>query len=112
MRSIGLKPGQMDIFYRFSEEDVSPLYGIANMVEPCNFPLADMIRFTTSGLVLFAQLPGIRAGREILEDMLETAEQLAAFLDGTVQDGHHHPLTEENLETMRETAERYASRNS
>lgn len=104
MRSVGLEPGEADIFYRFTNNDQETLYGVASMLEPGYFPLTDMRRFTTAGITLFASLPGPRSGKRIFEDMYETAENLAAFLDGTIHDGSHNPLTDQELEHMREIA--------
>lgn len=108
MRSVGLNPGESDIFYRYTNDEQETLYAVASMVEPGFFPLADMSRFTTAGITLFASLPGPRPGKRIFEDMYETAEQLAAFLDGTIHDGHHNPITDESLEYMRDIADAYA----
>jgi cell division protein ZipA len=107
MRSVGLVAGEDNIFYRYSHDEQDRLYAVASMVEPGIFPLEDMRRFTTSGITLFGTLPGPRSGIRIFEDMHETAEKLAAFLDGTMHDGNRDPLDDEALEKMRLIAERY-----
>jgi len=112
MRSAGLEPGPRNIFYRYTPADKRILYGIASMVEPGVFPLKNMSRFTTSGITLFASLPGERAGEQILDDMLATADKLAAFLDGTIHDAAHQPVTDNALAEMRELAGRFAAKNA
>lgn len=108
MRSVDLHP-ENNIFYRFTSDEQQTLYGVASMMEPGVFPLKDMSRFTTSGITLFAKLPGPRPGKRIFNDMYETAERLAAFLDGTIHDGKHNPLTDQELEHMREIAGEFSN---
>ncbi|OOY71959.1 hypothetical protein BOW19_05425 [Solemya velum gill symbiont] len=107
MRSVGLTAGEDNIFYRCSHDEQERLYAVASMVEPGFFPLEDMRRFTTSGITLFGTLPGPRPGVRIFEDMCETADKLAAFLDGTLHDANRDLLDDEALEKMRLIAERY-----
>jgi cell division protein ZipA len=107
MRSLNLVPGPMDVFYRYDEEQENILYTVASMVEPGTFPIEDMSRFTTSGLTLFGRLPSVIPGRRIFDDMVDSATQLAAQLDGKLLDGQHQPMTDETLESMRELANSY-----
>lgn len=109
MRSLNLVPGPLDVFYRYDEHQENILFTVASMVEPGTFPIQDMSRFTTSGLTLFGRLPAIRAGGEILEDMYETAQQLAAQLDGKLLDSQHQPLSEEIFSDMQAVANSYAA---
>lgn len=111
MRSAGLEPGPRNIFYRYTPADKRILYGIASMVEPGVFPLKNMSRFTTSGITLFASLPGERSGQHILDDMLATADKLAAFLDGIIHDDAHQPISAEYLADMHELAARFVAKN-
>ena len=76
MRSVGLVAGESDIFYRYTNNEQDVLYAVASMVEPGVFPLADMSRFTTTGVTLFAQLPGPRSGKRIFEDMYEIEKNI------------------------------------
>lgn len=110
MRSAGLEPGPRNIFYRYTPGEKRILYGIASMVEPGVFPLKNMSRFTTSGITLFASLPGEQSGQQILDDMISTAERLAAFLDGLIHDAHHQLMTDETLDAMRELASGFAAK--
>lgn len=109
MRSLNLVPGPMDVFYRYDEHQENILFTVASMVEPGTFPIQDMSRFTTSGLTLFGRLPSVRTGSEILEDMYETAQQLAAQLDGKLLDSQHQPLSEEIFTDMQNLANSYAA---
>lgn len=101
MIAADLSPGPMDIYYRYdgSEE----LFAVASMVEPGTFP-QDMSRFRSSGLSLFARLPGRVEGMEVFDEMHEAALMLAEKLDGIVLGNDHKPLVEETLEKMRALA--------
>lgn len=107
MRALNLVPGPMDVFYRYDDSQQNILFTIASMVEPGTFPIGDMSRFTTSGLTIFGRLPSAKPGSEILEDMLESAEQLAAQLDGKLLDSQHHPLNDDILSSMHALARSY-----
>jgi len=109
IRSLNLVPGPMDVFYRFDDNQENILFTVASMVEPGTFPIQDMSRFTTSGLTLFGRLPSVRTGSEILEDMYETAQQLAAQLDGKLLDSQHQPLSEETFTDLQNLANSYAA---
>ncbi|MEJ2309103.1 MAG: cell division protein ZipA C-terminal FtsZ-binding domain-containing protein [Gammaproteobacteria bacterium] len=110
LRALNLVPGPMDVFYRYDETQESILYTVASMVEPGTFPVDDMSRYMTSGLTLFGRLPAARPGSEIFSDMVESAQQLAAQLDGKLLDSQHQPMTEEKLDEMRQLAESYPAK--
>lgn len=99
----GLKPGPMNIFHRHGEgaESGAILYSMASMVEPGSFPLEDLAAFSTPGLTLFMRLPGAYDGLAVFSDMLMTAQQLAARLDGELQDETHSVLTRQTVEHVR-----------
>jgi cell division protein ZipA len=109
MRVLNLVPGPLDVFYRYDENQENILFTVASMVEPGTFPIQDMSRFTTSGLTLFGRLPSARSGPEILEDMYETGQQLAAQLDGKLLDSQHQPLSEETFTDMKKLANAYVA---
>lgn len=109
MRVLNLVPGPLDVFYRYDDNQENILFTIASMVEPGTFPIQDMSRFTTSGLTLFGRLPSVRSGPDILADMYETAQQLAAQLDGKLLDSQHQPLSEEIITDMQKLANGYAA---
>ncbi|MGD8556874.1 MAG: cell division protein ZipA C-terminal FtsZ-binding domain-containing protein [Chromatiales bacterium] len=109
MRVLNLVPGPLDVFYRYDENQENILFTVASMVEPGTFPIQDMSRFTTSGLTLFGRLPSARSGPEILEDMYETGQQLAAQLDGKLLDSQHQPLSEETFTDMQKLANAYVA---
>jgi cell division protein ZipA len=73
------------------------------MVEPGSFPTGDTSAFKTPGLSIFTQLPGVRDGVEIYDEMLATANRLAALLHGELQDERHNKLTRQMEKHTRES---------
>ena len=102
-QSVGLVAGDMSIYHYLEPAGDRPLFSMASMVEPGSFPLTDMAGFTTPGLCLFTQLPGVRDGVEIYDQMLSTAKQLAERLDVELLDDQRNPLTRQMQEHTRES---------
>ncbi|MGI9328475.1 MAG: cell division protein ZipA C-terminal FtsZ-binding domain-containing protein, partial [Pseudomonadales bacterium] len=70
LRKQGLKFGEMNIFHRNNPMLKSPVYSVANAVEPGFFDLSDMEAMSTPGVTFFLQLPGPEEPMGALEDML------------------------------------------
>lgn len=102
-KEVDLKPGPMDIFHRYdSQLRDQVLFSMASMVEPGSFPMRALQDYTTAGVTLFTQLPGVRDGLAVYADMLFTAERLAALLDADLHDETHSVLTKQWIEHTRE----------
>lgn len=101
--SAGLQPGDMSIYHRREPGSGRVSFSMASMVEPGSFPLDAMSGFSTPGLTLFTQFPGVRDGLQIYDDMLGVARQLAVALKGDLQDERHNKLTRQMQEHTRET---------
>ena len=91
--SMQLRLGDMSIYHRHDGVSGKVLFSLASMVEPGNFPAADMDGFSTPGLSMFTQLPGAKDGLQIFEDMLVAGKRLASLLQGELQDDRHNKLT-------------------
>ena len=103
MEDANLQPGAMNIYHRHdSRYPDRVLFSVANMVNPGHFPLQAMEGFTTPGLLLFTQLPGVRDGMEIYADMLYAANQLAGILGGVLQDETHSALSKQTIQHTRD----------
>lgn len=99
MQEVGLLAGSMDIYHRQdSRYPDRVLFSVASLVNPGQFPFDDMAGFSTPGLMLFTQLPGVRDGLEIYSDMLYTANELAGILGGILQDETHSVLSKQTIE--------------
>ena len=103
LKEVDLKAGAMDIFHRYdSQLRDQVLFSMASMVEPGSFPLRAMKQYSTAGVTLFTQLPGVRDGLAIYSDMLFTAERLAALLNAELRDETHSVLSKQWIEHTRE----------
>jgi cell division protein ZipA len=104
METAGLQYGDMEIFHCPDSRTGGsvPLFSVANMVEPGTFDLSAIATFTTSGLVLFLQLPGPADPVQAFDKMVEAARSLADSLGGTVCDATRSVLTNQTIGHMRE----------
>ncbi len=103
MQEANLQPGAMNIYHRYDNRYADRvLFSVANMVNPGHFPLQEMDGFTTPGLLLFTQLPGVRDGMEIYADMLYAANQLAGIMGGVLQDETHSVLSKQTIQHTRD----------
>ena len=98
----GLVFGDMSIYHFPDPASGRVMFSMASSVEPGSFPSDDMARFTTPGLSLFAQLPGVCDGLKIYDQLLQTAQRLAGLLRAEVQDERRNKLTRQMQEHTRE----------
>lgn len=102
-RDLQLEAGEMEIFHRLTDDKQrKSIFSMASLVEPGTFPFDAMSEFTTPGVTLFAQLPGPRDGQEIFEQMLATAQRLAALLDAELLDQTRSVLSRQTIEHIRQ----------
>jgi len=103
-RDLQLEAGEMEIFHRYTDDkrQRKPIFSMASLVEPGTFPFDSMSEFTTPGVTLFAQLPGPRDGQETFEQMLTTAQRLAALLDAELLDQTRSVLSRQTIEHIRQ----------
>jgi cell division protein ZipA len=98
----GLVFGDMSIYHFHEPASGRVMFSMASSVEPGSFPSDDMARFTTPGLSLFTQLPGVCDGLQIYDQLLQTAHRLAGLLRAEVQDERRNKLTRQMQEHTRE----------
>lgn len=101
----GLNYGKMRIFHHYGIGEVktkSPVFSIANMLEPGIFNPKEMDNFASPGLALFMRLPGPFGGRVAFELMLNKAQRIAEILEGKVVDEQHQELTQHTINSLRE----------
>jgi cell division protein ZipA len=112
MNSVGLRFGDMDIFHHFGAGDLrveTPLFSVANMVEPGSFDLTKTDSFTTPGLALFLQLPGPLDGAVTFELFLNTGQRLTEALSGDLYGEPKRLLDATMIDSMRRTALPFAN---
>ena len=111
MKEANMQSGSMSIYHRYDSRYTDRvLFSIANMVNPGNFPFSEMESFSTPGLLLFTQLPGVREGVEIYADMLYAGNQLAGELGGVLEDETHSILSKQSIQHTRDAIMEHRSK--
>ncbi len=108
LRKQGLKFGEMNIFHRNNPMLKSPVYSVANAVEPGFFDLSDMEAMSTPGVTFFLQLPGPEEPMGALEDMLNVAQTMAHQLNGELRDESRNRLTRQTANHMKQRVSDFA----
>ena len=111
MNAVGLRFGDMKIFHHYGAGELTtdtPLFSVANLVEPGHFDLANIDRFSTPGLAMFLQLPGPLDGAVAFELFLNTAQRLAEALDGDLYGAPERLLDGITIDEMRHEASPFA----
>jgi len=112
MNAVGLRHGDMEIFHHFGAGELttdSPLFSVANMVEPGNFKLDKIDSFSTPGLAMFLRLPGPLDGAVAFELFLNTAQRLAEALSGDLYSAPQALLDGITIDKMRHLATPYSN---
>ncbi len=109
MKELGFVYGNMDIYHQMAGDE--PLLSIANVLEPGIFKPDpdDLASLQTPGLVLFAQLPAIYSGDELVERWYSTAKKLKASLNGRLTDMYQQPLGDGYIDRLRTEAEAFGA---
>lgn len=105
MEDLDMRYGDMQIFHHHGVGEMSvdsPLFSIANAVEPGVFDLERMDALTTPGLSMFMRLPGPLDGRVAFELMLNVGQRLAQRLGGELRDDTRSALNLERIGHIRE----------
>lgn len=94
--------GDMQIYHRYSLNNRRQiLFSVANILDPGTLLPDQLVSMKTPGLLVFTRLPGPINGLSIFDSMLETAQELTAYLGGTLCDEKREPITDIHLESMR-----------
>lgn len=94
--------GDMQIYHRYTVNNRrQTLFSIANILDPGTLLPDQLISMKTPGLLMFARLPGPVNGLTVFDSMLDTAQQLTAYLGGILCDEKREPITEKHLEAIR-----------
>ncbi len=100
----GFWHGPMDI-YHLPDEQGQVLLSAAALAQPGTFDPSIMDSQRFSGLNLFAVLPGPMPQREVFEELVHAARQLAERLGGQITDQHGAELTAERISRLRQSLE-------
>lgn len=99
------------IFVRFDAEGESqPLFSVASLVEPGTFNEEKLTTTPYPGLVLFLVLSNVVNPLAAFDKMLKSGRQLAAALNGELQDRRRQPLTAQMIVEYRQSISDYINR--
>ncbi len=94
--------GELGIYHRMAVGvRNTPLFSVANIVASGTFDPQDITAMATSGILLFAKIPGPVNGLTLFDDFLETAQSLTHMLSGTLCDESRETANQNTFERMR-----------
>ncbi len=100
----GFWHGPMEIFH-LPDEQGRVMLSAAALAQPGTFDPSIMDSQRFSGLNLFAVLPGPLPQREVFEELVHAARQLAERLGGLITDQHGEELTADRIARLRQSLE-------
>jgi len=110
MEQVGLKYGEHHIFHYYGLEQlnaITPIFSIANLLEPGVFTSEKLNEFYTPGLACFMCLPTALSGRVAFELMLHCTKRLADLLKGKLEEENQQIISAEYIDFMRYNIERF-----
>ena len=103
----GLVFGAHDIFHRIQEEDVEPIFSMANLTKPGSFDKSAWNTLETRGVTMFMTLPGPRNALDAWDSMLATSRRLAELLHADLLDDTRSVFTRQRSLQIKEELREY-----
>jgi len=103
----GLVFGSHDIFHRIHEEDVEPVFSMANLTKPGSFDKNTWNTMEIRGVTMFMTLPGPRNALDAWDSMLATSRRLAELLHSDLLDDKHEVFTRQRSLKIKEELREY-----
>lgn len=103
----GLVFGAHDIFHRIIEEDVEPIFSMANLTKPGSFDKNAWNTMEIRGVTMFMTLPGPRNALDAWDAMLATSRRLAELLHADLLDDKHEVFTRQRSLQIKEELREY-----
>jgi cell division protein ZipA len=103
----GLVFGSHDIFHRIHEEDVEPVFSMANLTKPGSFDKNAWNTMEIRGVTMFMTLPGPRNALDAWYSMLATSRRLAELLHADLLDDKHEVFTRQRSLVIKEELREY-----
>jgi cell division protein ZipA len=103
----GLVFGSHDIFHRINEEDVDPVFSMANLTKPGSFDKSAWNTMEIKGVTMFMTLPGPRDALDAWDSMLATSRRLAELLHADLLDDTHSVFTRQRSMQIKEELREY-----
>jgi cell division protein ZipA len=108
----GLVFGSHDIFHRIHEEDVEPVFSMANLTKPGSFDKNAWNTMEIRGVTMFMTLPGPRNALDAWDSMLATSRRLAELLHSDVLDDSRSVFTRQRSLQIKEELREYERQNN
>ncbi len=96
---VGLVYGSVKVFERLDAQNRVD-YAVASMTEQGIFPGDNWESYYCPGISFFMQPRELDDVKAVFDDLINTAGQLSALLQGDILDENHQPLTEEILQQI------------
>lgn len=109
LESLDMAHGEMDIFHRLNPRG-EPEFSLANAVKPGTFSPSTMDGMETPGVTLFMIADQLVDPSSTYENMLMVAQILADELGGTVKDEQRDDLTDQTIDSRRDSLRGYRLR--
>jgi cell division protein ZipA len=103
----GLVFGNHDIFHRIHEEDVEPVFSMANLTKPGTFDKSAWNTMEIRGVTMFMTLPGPKNALDAWDSMLATCRRLAELLHADLLDETQSVFTRERSMQIKEELREY-----
>jgi cell division protein ZipA len=103
----GLVFGSHDIFHRIHEEDVEPVFSMANLTKPGSFDKTSWNTMEIKGVTMFLALPGPRNALDAWDSMLATSRRLAELLHADLLDDAHEVFSRQRSLQIKEDLREY-----
>lgn len=108
----GLVFGKHDIFHRINEEDIEPVFSMANLTKPGTFDKNMWNTMEIKGVTMFMALPGPRSALDAWDSMLAASRRLAELLHADLLDDKHEVFTRQRSLEIKEELREYERKNS
>jgi len=108
----GLVFGAHDIFHRIHEEDIEPVFSMANLTKPGTFDKSAWNTMEIKGVTMFMTLPGPRGALDSWDSMLATSRRLAELLHADLLDDSQSVFTRQRSLQIKEELREYERQKS
>ncbi|GMR15043.1 MAG: cell division protein ZipA [Gammaproteobacteria bacterium] len=103
----GLVFGERDIFHRINEEDLQPVFSMANLTNPGTFDKTAWNTIELKGVTVFMTLPGPVNALDAWDSMLATSRRLAELLHADLLDDTRSVFTRQRALQIKDELREY-----
>jgi len=104
---LGLVFGEQGIFHRIHEEDLEPVFSMANLTNPGAFDKNAWNTMEIKGVTMFMTLPGPRNALDAWDSMLATSRRLAELLQADLLDDTRSIFTRQRALQIKDELREY-----